>query len=109
MRQAPARTCVGCRRTRAKADLARIVRSPDGVRYDPEQRSPGRGAYVCHDPQCVEAAARRGGHPVRRALRGGRPDEVTEALAAVMGTLPRERSPHDSTGGSPKHHEEQNA
>lgn len=83
MRQAPQRTCVGCRRTRAKAQLLRIARTPQGIHHDPHQRLPGRGAYLCRDPDCIEAARHRGGNAVIRALRGGRQDEVQAALIAA--------------------------
>ena len=76
----PRRTCVGCRTTRAKDALLRLAATPDGVRADPELRLPGRGAYVCPSTTCIEAAAHRGGHAVRRALRGAPEDEVREAL-----------------------------
>lgn len=48
----PQRTCIICRRTLGKRELNRIVRAPDGVRYDPLGKTPGRGAYLCHDPRC---------------------------------------------------------
>ena len=92
MRQAPQRTCVGCRRIRAKAQLLRITRTPNGVRLDLDQRLPGRGAYLCHDPDCVEAARRRDGHTLRRALRGGRNDEVQAALTAAENHLREEHN-----------------
>lgn len=81
MPEAPRRTCVGCRTGRTKAELLRLARTPEGVRYDRDKRLPGRGAYVCPDPRCFEAAARRGAQAVRRALRGAPEDEVVEALA----------------------------
>ena len=68
--RAPVRTCVGCRRAREQHDLLRIARTPDGVRFDPDGRLPGRGAYLCPDPNCIAAARRRGASPLRRALRG---------------------------------------
>ena len=53
----PQRTCVVCRRTLSKRTLNRIVRSPDGnVMYDPTGKAPGRGAYLCDDPDCWEKA-----------------------------------------------------
>ena len=51
------RMCVSCRERFAKKDLIRIVASPDGeVTVDPTGRMPGRGAYVCHDPECMKKA-----------------------------------------------------
>jgi predicted RNA-binding protein YlxR (DUF448 family) len=37
------------------------VRDGDGVRPDPGRRLPGRGAYLCPDPECVRKAIRRRG------------------------------------------------
>lgn len=50
------RTCLGCRRKRPRTELIRIVRGPDGaVFFDPEGRLPGRGAWVCPSPLCLDA------------------------------------------------------
>ncbi|HEV8571766.1 MAG TPA: YlxR family protein [Actinomycetota bacterium] len=63
----PARTCLGCRVTRPKPELLRVVRGPDGVHPDPSGKAPGRGAYVHRDRDCVREATRRGA--LARALR----------------------------------------
>lgn len=78
--RAPVRTCIGCRRARDKRDLLRVARTPDGVRFDPDARLPGRGAYLCPDPDCIAAARRRGAGPLRRALQGIAQGEATVAL-----------------------------
>ena len=53
----PMRMCVSCRERFAKKDLIRIVASADGkVQVDPTGRMPGRGAYVCHNPECMTKA-----------------------------------------------------
>ena len=78
--RAPVRTCVGCRRARAKRALLRVARTPEGVRVDPEARLPGRGAYLCPDPDCIAAARRRGASPLRRALRGIAEADAVAAL-----------------------------
>jgi predicted RNA-binding protein YlxR (DUF448 family) len=58
----PTRSCVTCREARAKRDLLRIVRAPDGtVAYDPSGKANGRGAYVCRDEACIAGAFGRGG------------------------------------------------
>lgn len=50
------RTCLGCRRQRPRAELIRIVRSPDGAGcFDLEGSLPGRGAWVCPSPSCLDA------------------------------------------------------
>lgn len=100
----PMRTCVGCRRTRPKSELLRLVATQDTVLVDERQRLPGRGAYVCRDPRCVDAAARRDGQAVHRALRTRRHEHVTAALAALRPHTTVGRAPADGT-----HHEEHTA
>ncbi len=69
MKREPQRTCIGCRRVRAKAELVRLVRRADGmVGVDRTGAAPGRGAYVCPAPPCAEEALKRG--RLARALKG---------------------------------------
>jgi predicted RNA-binding protein YlxR (DUF448 family) len=64
----PQRTCIACRKTDPKRQLVRIVRDADGrVAIDTTGKRTGRGAYVCHDPDCWDLALRRG--MLVRALR----------------------------------------
>jgi uncharacterized protein len=79
----PTRTCVGCRSRSQQAELLRLAATPDGVRFDPRRREAGRGAYLCPDPRCIDAAARRGAAPLKRALRGAAEVEVNKALDAL--------------------------
>ena len=60
----PLRTCVGCRRVRAKRELVRIVRAPDGLLVA-DRDGAGRGAYVCPDQECLERARPRLGGALR--------------------------------------------
>lgn len=48
----PQRTCVGCRTVQDKRALIRIVRTPEGVRVDPQGKASGRGAYLHDTPSC---------------------------------------------------------
>lgn len=58
---------MGCQQVRSKRELIRIVRTPDGqIRVDRSGRQPGRGAYVCPRPECLETAIRT--HRLERAL-----------------------------------------
>lgn len=53
----PIRTCIGCRKKATKWELVRIVRNESGrVSVDESRKNPGRGAYVCLNPQCIELA-----------------------------------------------------
>ncbi len=77
----PERTCVGCRGRAPKADLLRVVRTPEGrVAADPSGKAPGRGAYLHRDPRCADLALRRGA--LARALRAGLPPEEAGRLRA---------------------------
>ena len=50
----PQRTCMGCQTKKDKRDLVRIVRSPAGeISVDLTGKKPGRGAYICHDLECL--------------------------------------------------------
>jgi len=52
------RTCVACRERQARGALIRIVRGPGGEAcFDTDGRLPGRGAWVCAEPACVDALA----------------------------------------------------
>ena len=85
-RVGPTRTCVICRSSAAKGALHRIVRSPDGaVRYDPSGTAPGRGAYVCARPSCLESAGKR--RALQRALRSADATGVEHAVAALRAAL----------------------
>ncbi len=74
----PVRTCVGCRTKRPKSELARVAISSDGS-FSTEAGAGGRGAYLCRDGACVEAAFATG--RLRRALRCDRlPDGLQHEL-----------------------------
>jgi len=60
---------VGCATRKDKSALQRFVIDDGRLEFDPEQRRPGRGAYVC-DRACAERALARGGfsRSFRRAV-----------------------------------------
>ena len=52
---------MGCRRTTAKRELVRVVRTVEGgVEVDPTGKRPGRGAYLCPTPDCWRFAIKKG-------------------------------------------------
>ena len=58
-KKTPMRQCTGCREMKPKRELVRIVRSPAGeVAIDPLGKAPGRGAYVCRNPECLKKAVK---------------------------------------------------
>lgn len=79
----PQRQCLGCREMKPKAELVRVVRSPEGtVSVDLRGKAPGRGAYVCRSADCLKKALRS--RAVGRALGVEIPPEIYDALAAQM-------------------------
>lgn len=76
----PTRMCVICRRRFAKSQLLRHVlppadadRTPDsagesGLEADKAQVRPGRGWYVCSDPECRKKFSKLG--RIRRKRKG---------------------------------------
>lgn len=93
-RHVPQRTCVACRRSDAKRGLIRVVRDADGrVGVDPSGRRNGRGAYLCHDPACWEAAIKR--KALERALRVTtlNPDDKAALLAFARTLAPEADQP----------------
>lgn len=78
IKHVPQRTCVACRRVKAKRDLLRLVRATDGsVEVDLSSKKAGRGAYLCAVTECWE-----------EGLRGGRLEYV---LRAALSEDNRER------------------
>ena len=57
----PQRTCIGCRQVKPKRELVRLVCTPEGeLVVDETGKRNGRGAYLCPDKACWEAALRGG-------------------------------------------------
>jgi uncharacterized protein len=63
----PQRTCIGCRGVFSKEQVIRIVAGPAGAVIDYREKLPGRAAYVCPRPGCIERALHPG--TLSRALR----------------------------------------
>ena len=79
----PLRTCVVCRAKRPKAELIRVIRSPEGtVCVDTHQKSNGRGAYICRDADCIAQAYKR--KALVRHLKTEIPDEIYTALEGYV-------------------------
>ena len=83
LRKIPMRQCLGCRTMFPKRELIRVVRSPEGeLSLDFKGKAPGRGAYLCPNPECLKKA--RKARAIERAFSVSVPEEVYEALEARM-------------------------
>lgn len=68
-RHIPQRTCVGCRGVAPKKELLRIVRTSEGIQYDPTGKLNGRGAYLHKQRTCWERALKGAlAHTLRTVL-----------------------------------------
>ena len=78
-KKTPMRMCIACRQMKPKAELVRIVKTPDGeIKPFAGNKVNGRGAYLCGDIACVNKAAKSGA--LSRALGVSVSEEVYEAL-----------------------------
>lgn len=82
------RSCIACGKQAGKAELHRIVRTPEGsVAFDATGRAPGRGAYVCSE-ECFAAACKT--KRFERALKTKLDHDEWERIAAEVSSALRE-------------------
>lgn len=78
-RKTPLRMCAGCGEMKPKQELVRVVKSPDGeISLDLTGKKPGRGAYVCRDPNCLKTA--RKARRFEKAFSCKIPDEIYDHM-----------------------------
>ena len=79
----PQRQCMGCRERNSKREMIRVVRGTDGtVHLDFGGKAPGRGAYLCPNPECLKKAMKA--NSLGRALEIEIPQSVYDALLREM-------------------------
>ena len=62
VKKIPMRRCLGCNEHKPKSELLRVVRDPEGhVSLDFKGKASGRGAYICHDIECLKKARKNRG------------------------------------------------
>ena len=84
VKRKPQRTCLGCRTSKDKNELIRIVRSPEvTVSRDLTGKANGRGAYICPDSACLAKAVKS--RALSRALKTEIPEEVISRLTREIG------------------------
>ncbi len=58
----PLRQCVGCGEMKAKKEMMRVIKTAEGdIVLDVTGKKNGRGAYLCHDEECLKAAMKNKG------------------------------------------------
>ena len=64
---------------KTKRELIRVVKSPEGeVSLDVTGKKPGRGAYVCHNSECLKRAVKT--KALSRAFGIPIPESIIEEL-----------------------------
>ena len=83
VKKIPMRQCIGCREMKAKKELSRVVRSPEGaITLDSRGKSPGRGAYLCPSAACLAKARKT--KALERSLDVPIPPEIWDSLAEKL-------------------------
>ena len=79
----PQRQCMGCRERKAKREMIRVVRTPEGnVNLYFGGKMNGRGAYICPDPECLKKV--RKSKALDRSLEVTIPETVYDRLEKEM-------------------------
>ena len=74
-RKKPQRQCIGCRESKGKQELIRIVKTLEGeIVLDRTGRKNGRGAYLCDNEECLKKA--RKSNALSRSFRMNVPEET---------------------------------
>jgi predicted RNA-binding protein YlxR (DUF448 family) len=78
--------CVGCREKRNKKELIRIVRTPElDVLVDLTGKKSGRGAYICPNQKCLNAAVKS--KSLQKALEIEITTDIIEELQQKLGAI----------------------
>ena len=82
-KQIPLRQCIGCREMKAKSELVRIIKTPEGeVCLDKTGRMNGRGAYICLNKDCYKRAVKSKG--IEKSLKMAIPEDIYDAIGKEL-------------------------
>lgn len=85
-KKVPMRKCVGCGEMKNKKELLRVIHTPENeLILDTTGRQNGRGAYLCANMDCFQAARKNRG--LERSLKMAIPEEIYEELQKEMQTI----------------------
>lgn len=91
-RKIPMRMCTGCKEMKPKKELVRVVKTVTKKADNPDEegneefiisldltgKKPGRGAYICDNPECLKKARKE--RRFEKAFSCKIPDEVYERM-----------------------------
>lgn len=87
----PMRKCVGCQEMKAKREMIRVIKTVSedetetNITLDTTGRKNGRGAYICPNSVCLNAAIKNKG--LERSFKMPIPKDVYELLTKEMEEL----------------------
>lgn len=90
----PLRMCTGCGEMKPKKELVRVVKAPEQldeagnplppeISLDLTGKKPGRGAYLCRNPECLKKA--RKARRLEKAFSCRISDEVYDRMEEEIG------------------------
>ena len=83
-KKVPMRKCTGCLEQKPKRELIRVVLNKEGeISLDATGKKPGRGAYLCCNPECLKKARKNRG--LERGLSTRIDPEIHEKLEQEIG------------------------
>ncbi len=86
LRKVPLRICIGCRESKSKKSLIRVVCTPEGhIEIDLTGKKSGRGAYICPKRECLNKACK--GKRLEKNLKKPIPPEVIEKINFTLDEL----------------------
>ena len=84
VKKIPMRKCTGCGESKPKKELVRVLKTAeDGIIIDLTGRKNGRGAYLCHNIECLKKAMKT--KAIERSLETAVSAEVYEELKRELG------------------------
>ena len=84
VKKIPMRKCTGCGVSKPKKELVRVLKTvDDGIVMDLTGRKNGRGAYICHNMECLTRAIKT--KAIERSLGETVSAEVYEELKKELG------------------------
>lgn len=78
IKELPLRKCVACGQMFPKDKLFRVVKDASGCSVDFTYKAQGRGAYICKNKECLDAALKK--KSLNRSLKGAVNQEVFNNL-----------------------------
>mgnify|MGYP001769548182 CR=1 FL=1 len=97
-RPVPERPCVSCHEVKPKRELVRLVCGAEGVvEVDALGRKPGRGAYLCHSPECWHRGVNKG--KLEHALRSRLSADSRASLMKFAGEIGESEAASSRMGG----------